>query len=90
MNKQRALLAVMAVLLAVDVAVRFTDTAEAQPNPQYAAAPTVTGVHSLSDFMVRVWSDGVIEERQFLHGGDGNAIWYWIDPEWKQVQDETP
>ena len=61
MNRQRTiptLLAVCAVLLSADLAVRLTATAEAQPTLQIA--PRVVGITSQSaSELFRIWSDGL-------------------------------
>jgi hypothetical protein len=77
------------------VAVFLNRPAPAQPNPQYHAAPTVTGISVpiVGDHMIRVWSDGLVEERQYgwiAHPGVGHTDWWFLEDEWETVEESKP
>ena len=57
-----ALLAAGAVLLGLNLGIRRTASAQAQPPP---FAPRVVGIALENTRVWRIWSDGVIETRRF-------------------------
>lgn len=68
------LLAVVAVLLAVNIAVSLNRQAGAQPQVQIA--PHVTGLAQNGSYILRGWSDGVVEFRRYTDCGGVPALRY--------------
>jgi len=77
------------------VVVFLNRPAPAQPSPQYHAAPTVTGITVVPfglDHMIRVWSDGHVEERRYgyIEHPGGDSDWWFTEPEWETVEESKP
>ena len=77
------------------VVVFLNRPAPAHPNPQFHTAPTVTGIAIGpfgADHMIRVWSDGHVEERKydyFIHPG-GDSDWWFLEDKWETVEESKP
>ncbi len=90
MTKERtthALLVVVAVLLALNLAAQLPwPTAQAQqPEMAMQPPPRLLGMATKGDMVLRLWSDGIVERRTIV-----TSYRWWVDPERTEVPDSQP
>ena len=87
-NATTGLLPVVAVLLAANLVVRMNREVEA--HPQVQIAPSVTGIAlSATGHMLRVWSDGIVEQRP-IAGNDITGLLWPSGSKWAEIQELPP